>query len=78
MYNNFVIAFDSHCLVGKILADEQPLSEYNIDEKKFIVVMVSKPKSTGGASTSDETVTEADSKSKEKTSTATTTTTAAR
>ena len=28
--------------IGKILNDDQPLSEYHIDEKGFVVVMVTK------------------------------------
>ncbi|XP_014217304.1 UV excision repair protein RAD23 homolog B isoform X1 [Copidosoma floridanum] len=50
---------------GKILVDEQPLSEYNIDEKKFIVVMVSKPKATSEASSSVDKSAESESKDKE-------------
>jgi UV excision repair protein RAD23 len=42
---------------GKILKDETPLSEYSIDEDKFIVIMVSKPDSTEVANSGDSTST---------------------
>ena len=38
-----------HCFLahpGKILSDETPLKEYNIEENKFVVVMVTKPKTS--------------------------------
>jgi UV excision repair protein RAD23 len=40
---------------GKILADETQLKEYSIDEGKFIVVMVSKPKVATSAAQSTPT-----------------------
>lgn len=40
LLNNFLI---SACLIpGKILNDETALKEYKIDEKNFVVVMVTK------------------------------------
>ncbi|KAH1018331.1 hypothetical protein HUJ05_006120 [Dendroctonus ponderosae] len=40
---------------GKILTDETALSEYNIDEKKFVVVMVTKAKTTEKTESGDGT-----------------------
>ena len=34
---------------GKIMVDEDPLSKYEVDEKKFIVVMVAKKAATAAA-----------------------------
>ncbi|XP_017754384.1 PREDICTED: UV excision repair protein RAD23 homolog B [Eufriesea mexicana] len=46
---------------GKILIDDHPLAEYNIDENKFIVVLVTKLKS-GNDHTTEEEHTSADNK----------------
>ncbi|CAG0881594.1 unnamed protein product [Darwinula stevensoni] len=50
---------------GKILDDESPLSEYHIDEKKFVVIMVAKPKPAPPAGPSDPTVAAAEALKKQ-------------
>ncbi|XP_034047866.1 UV excision repair protein RAD23 homolog B isoform X3 [Thalassophryne amazonica] len=42
--DNFPLAGQKLIYAGKILSDETPLKEYKIDEKNFVVVMVTKPK----------------------------------
>ena len=38
----------SKCFTGKILEDDKPLSNYKIEEKNFVVVMVTKVKEIMG------------------------------
>lgn len=42
--SDFAVSFQKLIYAGKVLEDDQCLSQYNYDEKKYIVIMIIKPK----------------------------------
>lgn len=45
--DNFPVSGQKLIYAGKILQDDTPIKEYKIDEKNFVVVMVSKVRADG-------------------------------
>ncbi|XP_019745983.1 UV excision repair protein RAD23 homolog B [Hippocampus comes] len=58
--DNFPVAGQKLIYAGKILSDDSVLKEYKIDEKNFVVVMVTKPKKAPSASQPSPAVSTAD------------------
>lgn len=56
---DYAAAYQKLIYAGKILEDDTPISQYNIEEKKFIVVMVTKPRVSPSSETAPEVTTPA-------------------